>query len=178
MAQEETLDTQTTSEEVEDLQQEPKQQQTDDLAEQLEAAKAEAEKWRTYSRDWEKKAKANKQAAPKLEDKNSEIEELSNKLDKALQQLEEKEQKEAYNKLVGDVAATTGLSRELVATLKGNTLEELTAAANVVKSSMPGAPVVTDGGSTTTDVVSKADILSIKNAKERRAAILNNLDKF
>ena len=42
--------------EQENVQQEP---EAEDLAEQLKAAKAEAEKWRTFSRDWEKKAKAN-----------------------------------------------------------------------------------------------------------------------
>lgn len=61
--------------------------------------------------------------------------------------------------------------------LRGDTLEELQAHAEVVRAALPQYPSV-DPGKPATGKMTKAEILAIENPKERKAAMLEHIDLF
>ena len=73
-----------------------------------------------------------------------------------------------------EVSAGTGVPASV---LRGNTLEDIRAHAEAIRSSMPVYPQVTETGGGTAPM-GKQQILSIEDARERKAAILANLDLF
>lgn len=94
--------------------------------------KAEAEKWKTFSRQNEERAKANAAAAQKL--KEIEDRDLS-ELQRAQKQVEELSARAAAAEraqLRSSVALAKGLPAEVVGALVGDTAEELTAHADAL----------------------------------------------
>ena len=74
------------------------------------------------------------------------------------------------------VAAETGIP---ATALRGDTEEELREHAKAIRASMPVYPQVKEGGGLDSGVpMTKEQVLGIKNAAERRAAILANLELF
>ncbi len=74
------------------------------------------------------------------------------------------------------VAAETGIP---AAALRGDTEDELREHAKAIRASMPVYPQVSEGGGLDQGVpMTKDQILGIRNAAERRAAILANLELF
>lgn len=160
---------------------------------QDQAAEAAAEEEKDYkalyeealaqSRKWEKRSKDNraeleglKQSAPKqdptLEERLAALEEENNSLKAA----------KARNALIDSVASATGVDRSLVASLNGEDEEALTAQAEAIaaiakpRATAPAAPEA--GQKARAGKPSKRDILAIKDKKERRAAIQENIDLF
>ena len=94
---------------------------------EVEAQESGGIDWKAKSREWEKRAKANAQAAKKLEEiedaKKSEIERATSK-----QQRAEKERDEAVAKLLRyEVATSAGLPLSVAHRLQGSTKDELEA---------------------------------------------------
>lgn len=152
----------------------------------LKAAREENERLKREARKWEERAKANKNAAPILDEKQAKLaetqEQIAN-LQAKLEQFETENERmraeQARREAVATVAANTNIPAAVIANMQGSTVEELTAAANVVKQSIPVYPTnPNDGRGGHVQGVTKDDVLSIKNDKERRRAILENLDKF
>ena len=74
------------------------------------------------------------------------------------------------------VAAETGIP---ATALRGDTEDELREHAKTIRASMPVYPQVKEGGGLDSGVpMTKEQVLGIKNAAERRAAILANLELF
>lgn len=73
-----------------------------------------------------------------------------------------------------DVAAKSGVPASV---LRGDTPEDIQAHADAIKASMPVYPQVTEHGGES-QPMGRRQILSIKDARERKAAILANLDQF
>lgn len=73
-----------------------------------------------------------------------------------------------------EVSADTGVPASI---LRGDSLEDIRAHAEAIRSSMPVYPQVTETGGGTAPM-GKHQILSIEDARERKAAILANLDLF
>lgn len=74
------------------------------------------------------------------------------------------------------VSAETGIP---AAALRGDTEDELREHAKAIRASMPVYPQVSEGGGLDQGVpMTKDQILGIRNAAERRAAILANLELF
>ncbi len=88
----------------------------------------------------------------------------------------------ARSSLVEQVAKATGLSRAIVATLNGADEDALTEQAQAIAAQLRprgGAPAAPEAGKRDKPgKPSKKDILSIKDAKERKAAIAANIDLF
>ena len=88
----------------------------------------------------------------------------------------------ARNVLVGSVAKATGLDKSIVSALNGADEDALTEQAQAIaaqlkpKSTAPVAPEA--GRREKPGKPSKKDILSIEDAKERKAAIAANIDLF
>lgn len=145
----------------------------------LKAAREENERLKREARKWEERAKANKNAAPKLDETQEQLANLQAKLEQFETENERMRAYQARREAVATVAANTNIPAAVIANMQGSTVEELTAAANVVKQSIPVYPTnPNDGRGGHVQGVTKDDVLSIKNDKERRRAILENLDKF
>lgn len=95
--------------------------------------KAKYEKAISYSRDWEKKAKANKEAAEKLAAMEQERQTDSEKIADLANRLDEKERAEKRAKLVAKVAAEKGVPADLIA---GDDEESMAAWADRLKTAM------------------------------------------
>lgn len=74
-----------------------------------------------------------------------------------------------------EASASTGVP---AAVLRGDTREDVLAHAEAIKSSMPVYPQVQEQGPAPGAPMGKAQILQIKDARARKAAILANLDQF
>lgn len=134
------------------------------------------------SRKWEDRSKRN------LEELKA-LKESAGKPDKSVEErlaaLEDENAKlkadAARSSLVQSVAKATGLDAAIVSALNGADEEELTAQAEAVAAlakpaSAPKAPEA--GKKDKPGKPSKADILAIKDPKERKAAIAANIDLF
>lgn len=134
------------------------------------------------SRKWESRAKANKSAADEL----SKAKEANKSVEERIAALESENQsykaQAARTALVADVAKETGLAVEVVSLLSGEDAETLTEQAQLIAGQMKsrgGAPSIEEAGKKQKPgKMSKADILQIKNDKERKAAIAENIELF
>lgn len=95
--------------------------------------KAKYEELLGHSRDWEKKAKANKEAADKLAAMEQERQTDSEKIADLANRLDEKERAEKRAKLVAKVAKEKGVSADLIA---GDDEESMSAWADRLKEAM------------------------------------------
>ena len=153
--------------------------------------------WKAEARKHEKREKDHKTA---LERANARIAELEAELEgkssdeRARSEADEKLAKElaearAENKRlkaqrerdrnVREAAAKAGVDPDVLVRMHGDTEEEI--AANVellTRSSKRKWPVVNDEGGQEPPRLSRKEILAIKDAKERRRAIAENLDLF
>ena len=64
------------------------------------------------------------------------------------------------------------------AVLRGETKEDILAHAEAIRSAMPVYPQVKEWGGDAARPMDRQEILAIKNPRERKAAILANLDQF
>lgn len=95
--------------------------------------KAKYEKAIGHSREWEKKAKANKEAADRLAAMEQERKTDSEKIADLAKRLDEKERAEKRAKLVAKVAAEKGVPADLIA---GDDEESMSAWADRLKAAM------------------------------------------
>lgn len=99
--------------------------------------KAKYEELLGHSRDWEKKAKANKEAAEKLAELEQERKNDSEKIADLAGRLDEKERAEARAALVAKVAKEKGVPADLIA---GDDEESMSAWADRLKAAMTPKP--------------------------------------
>lgn len=74
-----------------------------------------------------------------------------------------------------EASASTGIP---AAVLRGETKEDILAHAEAIRSAMPVYPQVKERGGDAARPMGRQEILAIKNPRERKAAILANLDQF
>ena len=134
------------------------------------------------SRKWESRSKAN---LKKLDELKAAATKTDPTVEERLSALESEnaslKASAARSALVDSVAKATGLDRSIVATLNGEDEDALTEQAKAVAAlakpaSAPKAPEA--GKKDKPGKPSKADILAIKDPKERKAAIAANIDLF
>ena len=135
------------------------------------------------SRKWEQRSKANKKALDDLQAaKPPTGPTLEERMDALEQENAALKASAARSALVDQVAKATGLDRSIVAALNGADEDALTEQAQAVAAlakPAPGAPKVPEAGAKQKPgKPSKADILGIKDKKERQAAIAANIDLF
>lgn len=95
--------------------------------------KAKYEELLGHSREWEKKAKANKEAAEKLVELEQEKQSDSKKISELAKRLDEKERAEVRAKLAEKVAEEKGVPADLIA---GDDEESMSAWADRLKAAM------------------------------------------
>ena len=109
--------------------------------------KALYEKAVAESRKWEKRSKANFEKAQKFDELAQGEESLEDRIAKLEAENRRLEDEKARARLVSKVAASTGLSESLVATLNGSSEETLEAQALAVAALKPtGAPNAPEAG--------------------------------
>ena len=124
-----------------------------------------------------------KEKAQKLdqieEESKSELQKATEKADSLQSELDALKAANKERELKEKIAAETGVPATL---LRGTSEEDLKAQAEAImgfaKATRPEYPNVKDGGEVIPPTVSKADILSIKNEKERLKAIEEHIDLF
>lgn len=142
-------------------------------------AQAQLESAIKHSRDWENKSKANyakAQAYDELEKQNKASAEQVEAANKRIAELETElggiKAKQEHAALVASVAAAKGVDAALLSMVKGDTQEELEAAADALSAhmaSIPVYPAVNDGGAGKAPVSAIETIEEIKNPIERIA---------
>ena len=75
-------------------------------------------------------------------------------------------------------AAVSGETGVPGSVLRGDSLDEIKSHAEAIRASMPVYPQVREQGAAATAPMGREQILSIKDARARKAAILANLDQF
>lgn len=109
----------------------------------------------------------------------SELERATERADKAERALAALKADAARRDLVQQVATSAGVSADVLARMQGDTAEQVQANADLLKSATPNPyPVVADAGEHATLKLTKAEILGIKNERERLRAIQENIDLF
>ncbi len=139
-----------------------KQDQNDDTDEGAVDWKAKYEEMRTHARDWESKAKANKDAAQELEKLKaanlSEQEKAIARAEKAEAELQQLRAQSERAQMAQRVAAKTKLPLEVVQALNGEDEDALTSQANSLKKLFPNYPDrEDDGGGNTNAKKTNAD---------------------
>ncbi len=125
--------------------------------------------WKAMSRKWEARAKENERKAAEFDAMKAKAEEAEGKA----ATLEHERDVARWRE---DAAAKAGVPASI---LRGDTPEEIEAHAKAVKAAMPSPyPKVPGGAPARAEPMTVQDILAIKNAKERRKAILENIDLF
>lgn len=142
-------------------------------------AQAQLESAIKHSRDWENKSKANyakAQAYDELKKQNDASVEQVEAANKRIAELEAElggiKAKQEHAALVASVAAAKGVDATLLSMVKGDTQEELEAAADALSAhmaSIPVYPAVNDGGASKAPVSAIETIEEIKNPFERIA---------
>ena len=116
---------------------------------ELEAAKADAEKWKSLSKKNEGRAKSNASAAKDLEEANSQLADISERL-AAIEGENAKLKADAERAgIVSKVAKATGVAEAIVSSLAATDEEGLTAAATAIAEAYKtpgGAPYVPEAG--------------------------------
>lgn len=144
--------------------------------------KAKYEEALKHSREWEKRAKSNRDKAKAYDEAEAGKKTVEERL--AALEGENANLKAAAERAetVKAVAKETGVPEAVVAALNGADAEQLAEQAKAVAEALKGkggAPVAPEAGKKTEPgKPSKKDILSIKDAKERKAAIAANIDLF
>lgn len=125
--------------------------------------------WKAMSRKWEGQAKANAAKA-------AEYDAMRAKAEEAEQRAASLEHERDVAKWREEAAAKAGVPASI---LRGDTLEEVEAHAAAVKAAMPSPyPKVPGGSPAQAEPMSAKDILAIKDARERKRAIFENIELF
>ncbi len=144
--------------------------------------KALYEKTLAESRKWESRSKANAKELEAIKSKPVADRTVEDRLAALEAENESLKANAARTALVDNVAKATGLDRAIVAALNGADEDALTEQANAIAAQLKpkgGAPTAPEAGrKDKPGKPSKKDILSIKDAKERKAAIAANIDLF
>ncbi len=134
------------------------------------------------SRKWEGRSKANKRELDELKSQPAKDRTVEERLAALEAENETLKASAARSALVDSVAKATGLDRGIVSALNGADEDALTEQAKAIAAQLKptgGAPNVPEAGKKDKPgKPSKKDILSIKDTKERRAAIAANIDLF
>ncbi len=144
--------------------------------------KALYEQLKSESRKWEGRSKANEKELNRLKAQANQDRTVEERLAALEAENESLKANAARAALVDSVAKATGLDRSIVAALNGADEDALTEQARAIaaqlrpKASAPAAPEA--GKKEKPGKPSKKDILSIEDAKERKAAIAANIDLF
>ena len=115
----------------------------------LEAAKAEAEKWKSLSKKNEGRAKSNASAAKDLEEANSQLADISERLAAIESENATLKANAERAGIVSKVAKATGVAEAIVSSLAATDEEGLTAAATAIAEAYKtpgGAPYVPEAG--------------------------------
>lgn len=111
---------------------------------------AKYEAARAHSREWEKKAKANKEAADELEklkaEQMTEQEKAVKRAEKAEAELQQLKAEAERAKTVASVADKANVPAEVVGMLSGKDADELTAQISRLMKLLPAYPTRTDDG--------------------------------
>lgn len=131
--------------------------EADEATEETPADDAEVD-WRAEARKWEKRSKANADAAAELEKLKAEVEAKTAKFDEISAELEKLKADAAHEALLAEVSKAKGVP---ASALRGSTKEELEAHADVLvgllkssaeeKKPIPGFSSVGGGGSVSLD---------------------------
>lgn len=125
--------------------------------------------WKAMSRKWEAKAKENARKAAEYDAMKAKAEEAEGKAATL-------EHERDVAKWREEAAAKAGVPASI---LRGDTKEEVEAHAKAVKAAMPSPyPTVPGGSPAQAEPMTARDILSIKDTKERKRAILENIELF
>lgn len=144
--------------------------------------KALYEQAKAESRKWESRSKANAKELEALKKQPTKDRTVEDRLAALEAENESLRATAARNALVDSVAKATGLDKSIVSALNGADEDALTEQAQAIaaqlkpKSTGPVAPEA--GRREKPGKPSKKDILSIEDAKERKAAIAANIDLF
>lgn len=113
------------------------------------------------------------------EESKTELQKATEKAESLQSELDALKAANQERELKERIAAETGVPASL---LRGSSETDLKAQAEAImgfaKASSPAYPKVKDGGETNAPTLTKAEILSIKNEKERIKAIEENIDLF
>lgn len=109
--------------------------------------KALYEQLKSDSRKWEERAKANRDKAARVDDLEGEVQRLREGFESMRAENESMRAEKERRALVASVAAATGLSEAIVASLSGADEESLTEQATSIANLMPkGAPTAPEAG--------------------------------
>lgn len=143
--------------------------ETPDLAAQLEAALKEAEKWKSLSRQNEDRAKSNADKAKRLDEieeaNKTEVQRLTEQLEKATKTLAERDAADERKKLVSEIAEAHKVDARA---LRGSTREELEEHAEILKSMIPEPPAApsADGQGASGDPIGGGDMSAAEIVSE------------
>jgi hypothetical protein len=138
------------------------------------APAADTTDWKAEARKWEKRAKAN----AKQQDSNKTADDEIASIRAELEAMKAERDQKAW---LDEVSKETGVSADLI---RGATKEEMKAHAEAIAKAYkkPSAPSgqsdTRKGGDGNGPKMTKQEILAIKNSKERKAAIAENIDLF
>lgn len=137
----------------------------------------EYEKVLAQSRKWEQRSKENAAKAKELDELKAASQTDAEKLADAIKRAEKAEAKVAdYERraerasVVAEVAAAKGVDAEWLSRMSGDTREDIEANADFLASKLSGQPIypsVTDNGQRKTPPMTKEQIESIKDPRER-----------
>lgn len=123
--------------------------------------------------------KQNEKHAKEIAAKDAELEDAKNQISDLTSRLGGFEADAARKEIVDKVASETGMPAAQIALLQGDTEEDLKAAADSLKASMPAFyPQVPEAGAGATPPLSKEDITSTKNTEERVALMGKHPELF
>lgn len=127
------------------------------------------------------KAKAYDEAQKRADEADGKLAELAEKAEQAEAELAALRSERERSKAVAEVAKSSGLPVGVLELMRGDTREELEAAAGAVKAavgSLPIYPTVPDGGAPGAAVVTREQIDAIKDPGERISARARNLKLY
>lgn len=151
-------------------------------------SKAEYDKLLAESRKWEARAKENKDAAKRLAELEGASKTDAENLADAVKRAEEAEAKVAdYERkaerasVVAEVAAAKGVDADWLSRMSGDTREDIEANADFLASKLSGQPIypsVPDRGQAKTPPMTKEQIESIKDPRERVRMRARHIDLY
>lgn len=150
--------------------------------------KTEYEKVLAQSRKWEERAKSNSAAAKRLAELEDASKTDAEKMADAIKRAEEAEAKVAdYERkaertsIVAEVAAEKGVDADWLSRMAGDTREDIEANADFLAQKVGGAPIypsVPDRGQAKTPPMTKEQIESIKDPRERVRARARHIELY
>ena len=157
-------------------------------AEQEKDWKAEYERLLKHSRTWEDKAKRLKEKADRYDEMEQASKTDAEKMADAIKRAEEAEAKVAdYERkaeragIVAEVAAAKGVDADWLSRMSGDTREDIEANADFLASKLSGQPIypsVPDRGQAKTPPMTKEQIESIKDPRERVRMRARHIDLY